>query len=186
MKSCKQLGFLAIPTLLAAGYIVVSPAIRAADIPTGHSEEVTDLLSTAETEAIDLKHDAAKMESFTRSKLSWESHSVQIAMIKEHVNKVGELLTKLHAERETAASWQQQAIDRIGPLLKQLAANTTAMISHMNENPGKIHMASYRDYAVANSQTAERLAALIGDFVEYGEATEKLEALNEKLVIAER
>lgn len=186
MKSCKRLGFLAIPTLLALGAIAVSTAIRAADTPATRSEEVTELLSMAETEANDLKHDAAKMESFTRSKLSWESHSAQITVIKEHVNKAGELLTKLHAERGTAAPWQQQAIDQIEPLLKQLAANTTAMINHMNENRSKVHMAPYRDYAVANSQTAERLAALIGDFVEYGEATEKLDALNEKLEIAER
>lgn len=187
MKGHKQLSFLAILALLVAGYVVASPAARAADTPADHSEEVSGLLSTAETEALELKHDAAQMESFARSSgLTWKSHAQQINMIKQHVNKVGELLTKLSAARETAAPWQQKAIDQIEPLLKQLAANTEATINHLNERKSGVQGSTYRDYALANYHAAEKLAALISDFVDYDEAMENLDTLGQKLVIAER
>ena len=80
-------------SLLLAG-IVLAPALRAAEIP-GDSKEVSDLLSQAKTQAIQLKNDAADMEAFTRSNLSWQSHALKITEIKQDVNKVGETVAKL-------------------------------------------------------------------------------------------
>ena len=184
MKSRKRLGFIAI-TLLTAGYIGASPAARAAYPPSGDSEEVTQLLLDAKAEAIELEHDAMRMETFTRNPVSWHSHTNQITLIREHVNKTAKLLTKLHEARGTASPWQQKAIDQIHPLLKQLAANTRAAIEHLN-NTQNVDLASeYHSYLKANLNAAEKLATLIADFIDYDEAVEKLEGLNQKLAVAE-
>ena len=185
MKSRKRLGFLAIVTLLAAGYMVVSPVARATDPSPGDSEEVAQLLSDAKVEAIELEHDAMAMETFTYNKVSWETHATQLSLITEHVNQIGKLLAKLDAARETASTWQQKAIDQIEPLLKQLAANTSAAIEHL-KNTKNVHQANeYKSYLKANSKAAENLATLIGDFIEYDETEDKLAALNQKLAIAQ-
>ena len=51
MKGQKILGFLAIPAILVAGYLFVSPGAKAADEAPVASPEVTKLLASSETEA---------------------------------------------------------------------------------------------------------------------------------------
>ena len=51
--------------------------------------DLTALLQEARTTATQLNRDAATMESFTRSNLTWQSHSAQITQIKDHINKAG-------------------------------------------------------------------------------------------------
>src|SRR5574337_1502528 len=82
--------------------------------PAADSEEINTLLSDAKTEAVQLKHDAQVMETFTRTKVSWRSHAQQISLIKEHVNKTGELVQKLNDVKESSP-WQQTAIERVTP-----------------------------------------------------------------------
>jgi len=130
--------------LVGAGCLIFTPALRAAGM--GDSEEVSKLLSEAKTEAFALKEDAAAMETFTRSEVTWESHVATVNLIKEHINAVGRELTKLDAARPTASPWQATAIDRIKPLLKELAANTEAIITHLNKNPRNLKTNEYKDY----------------------------------------
>ena len=181
MKSNRRRGLLLILALLVLGWVIVSPAIRAADASTPRSEEVSQLLSQAKKEALELEHDALEMETFGRSRVSWMSHARQLDLVKEHINKTGKLLSKLNALRDAAAPWQQKAIDQIEPLLKQLAANTTAAINHIGDNRNDFHEDYYKGYLLANYETADKLAALIRDYVDYEEAMEKLEALNRRL-----
>src|SRR6516162_3187204 len=99
------------------------------------SKEVSALLSDVKTEAVQLRHDADEMKAFTHSTLTWESHARKVEEIKEHVNSAGKLLTKLDNAKKDASPWQQQAIDRITPLLKELASSVTATIDHLSQKP---------------------------------------------------
>jgi hypothetical protein len=105
-------------------------------------------------------------------------------MIKGHVNNTGKLLTKLKDAEATGAAWQQTAIKRIEPLLKELAANTEATINNLNENKTKVHFTEFKDYVKANFELATDFEALIRDFVNYGEAKEKVEHLGGKLEVS--
>jgi hypothetical protein len=102
-------------------------------------------------------------------------------VIRGHVNRAGELLTKLNEAREGASPWQHQAIDRIYPLLKELADNTQATINHLNDNQSNVHFSPYTDYAKANYDLAQELAALVSDYVEFGEHEAEFHRLQEKL-----
>ena len=73
------------------------------------------------------------METYTRSNVTWPSHSAQISQIKDHINKAGEILAQLQSARAEAQPWHQDTIDRITPVLKQLASDTEAIINHLNE-----------------------------------------------------
>ena len=179
MSNSKRTASIMAMALLAVAYFVMPPPAEAASIED--SVEISALLTDAKTESLELKSDALEMESFTRSKLRWESHATAITRIKEHVNKVGELVTKLNEARHTGSPWQQDAIGRITPLLKELAANTESTIEHLNNNRDRLHTTEYKNYVVANYDLSKDLAALIGDFVDYGKAKEKFETLQQKL-----
>jgi hypothetical protein len=181
MKNYRGIAGLVTPALLVAGYLIIPPTMKAAE--TGDSTQISQLLADAKAEAVELKHDSADMESFTKSKLSWESYASKVEMIKGHVNSTGKLLVKLQEAEATASPWQEAAIRRIEPLLKELAANTEATIKHLNENRTKIHVTEFKDYVKANYELATDLEALIRNFVNYGEAKQKFERLGEKLEI---
>ena len=144
MKNYRGVAGLVTPALLVAGYLIIPTAMKAAE--TGDSVQISQLLADSKAEAVELKHDSADMESFTKSKLSWESYASKVEMIKGHVNSTGKLLVKLQEAEATASPWQEAAIRRIEPLLKELAANTEATIKHLNENRTKIHVTEFKDY----------------------------------------
>ena len=101
-------------------------------------------------------------------------------MIKDHINQAGGLVIELAARRTKASAWQQAAIDRVTPLLRELASNTEATIEHLIKNQRRIHTQEFQEYVKATYNMATRLAAIIGDFVDYAEAKDKYEPLSRK------
>jgi methyl-accepting chemotaxis protein len=161
--------------------------VRAVAAPSqSDSEEINKLLADAKAEAVELKHDAREMESFTRSGVNWESHAQKLTLIKEHVNKCGEVVQKLNDAKSTGSPWQQTAIERVTPLLSEMAKNIEGTIEHLNNNKSRVRMQPFKDYVVANYDLANQLAALINDFVDYGKSKDKFENLGDKLEVAER
>jgi DNA repair exonuclease SbcCD ATPase subunit len=169
--------------LLAAGCFLISSGAPAADTPSGSSQEVNQLLSQIKTEAKALEDDADVLALWTRARQGgWQSHSMKLSEIREHVNQAGQLLAKLNEAREGASPWQQQAIDRIYPLLKELADNTETTINHLRDNQSRIHFPPYTDYAKAGYDLAKELASLISDYVDYGDHEAEFHRLQEKLL----
>jgi len=183
MKILKSIALLVILGLLVVVCLGMPPALNAADKSTLDNEAISKLLADAKTQAIDLKKAAEQLESFTRTKASWESHAGMIEKMKEQINETGKLLAKMTDLRSSGTPWQQQAIDQITPLLKELATNTTATIDHLKANRSRLNTPEYRDYVIANYDVATELTALISDFVDYGRTKARLENLTNKLEI---
>lgn len=179
MKHSCVVSGLATVTLLGIGFLASPSIVIAAS--NDDSAEISKLLADTKAEAVELTRDASDLEAFTKSKLSWSTYAGKVEMIKEHINNSGKLLTKLQEAQDSGSAWQQTAISKIEPLLKELAANTEATIAFMSENKGKIHFPEFRDYAKANYEMASDLEALVRDYVSYGEAREKVDRLNRKL-----
>ncbi len=169
------------PALLVAGYLLIPTAVRASE--PMDSAEITKLLNDVKTEAMELRHDSEDLDTFVRSRLTWESHAGKIDMVKAHINNTGKLLTKLKAAEASGELWQQTAIQRIEPLLMELASNTEATIDHLNKNQARVHFPEFRDYVKANYELSVDLEELIRDFVGYGEAKDKLERLERKIEV---
>ena len=179
MKEYRVIVSLATLALLVAGYLFTPTTMRAAE--KGDSAQINQLLADAKAEAIQLRDDSGDMDSFVRSRPSWVSYAGKVEMVKGHLNNTGKLLAKLQEAQAAGSPWQQAAIQRIEPLLKELAANTEATINHLTENRASIHFAEFKDYVRANYKLATDLEALIRDFVDYGEAREKFEHLGAKV-----
>lgn len=147
----------------------------------GDSAEASRLLQQAKTSAAQLSRDTTLMKSWAGTRLSWESHVHQINAIKEHVNNSGKILTELHNARDGAEAWQQDAIDRITPMLQEMASNTEGIINHLNEHQGRTWVPEYRNYVEANAEQAADLYRLISDYLSYGSAKSKAESLEKTL-----
>ena len=142
--------------------------------------DVAALFQEARSTAVQLNRDAATMESFTRSNLTWQTHSAQIARIKEHINKAGSILSQMQAARADAKPWHQDAIDGITPTLKELASNTESIINHLNETPQQLKDPTYVQYLQSNAKLASDLSAAVGNIVDYDNTNTKMEELEAK------
>lgn len=145
------------------------------------SKEVSELLSDVKSEAIQLNHDADELQLFMQSDFSRETQVRKLAQVREHINAAGGLLQKLENLRHAASPWQEQAIDRITPLLKELASSVTSTIEHLNEKPNELRTSPYMEYVAANYDMACKITELISDYVEYGKSKAKAEELGAKL-----
>ena len=157
------------------------PAPTADDNPA-----VMQLLMDAKQKAAAVSQDADQMEALTRTDATWHAHAAQLDEMKQHVNDLARAAEKLEASRASASPWQQQAIDRMMPLLKELASNTNAAISHLSELQSRPVSPSYTQYLTANTETAHELAQMISNFVDYGQTKAKMEALEQKLEVAQK
>ncbi|MFZ0960589.1 MAG: hypothetical protein WAO35_06755 [Terriglobia bacterium] len=182
MNSQKRTPYILILSLLVAGCFSIAPASNAADTSSGSTQEISQLLSQVKAEAIALEDDADHLALWARGKqMSHASHANRLTMMAQHINQAGELLTELNKARDTASPWQQQAIDRIYPLLKELADNTQATINHLNDNDSNVKFSAYEDYTKAGYDLAKELATLVSDYVEFGEHEAEFHRLQEKL-----
>ena len=178
-------GALATLTLVLFSSLAVL-GLLAASQNNQENPEVTRLLADAREKAAVLSRDADEMEALTRSDVSWQTHADMLNTIKEHVNDLARTVGKLNASRDSASEWQKQAIDRVMPLMKELAANTTAAINHLNENKLRPTSGSYKEYLKENAETAHQLSDIISSFVRYGDTRARLEKLEQRLEIASR
>jgi hypothetical protein len=186
MNNGKRTGILVALTLLVAASFAILPASRAADTPAQDSEEVSKLLTDVKAETHELERDAENLSAWARAKdLSWESHTGQISLIREHVNKTGQLLAELNSARDSASPWQQKAIDEIYPTLKSLADNTQSTINLLGEKKNQLHVGpEYRDLATANYDLARELSALVTDYIDYGKHQADFQRLQDKLQVS--
>jgi hypothetical protein len=146
------------------------------------SEQVSKLLAETKTTAVQLKSDALTMESFRRMNVSAQSHATAINQIKADINELGKQVAKLKGLEYEASPWQTAAIERIYPYLDELSGYTTAAIERLSGD--RTHtLADYDDYLQANADNATNLAAMLGEFVDFGNARVKAEQLSGRLEV---
>jgi leucyl-tRNA synthetase len=184
MKTVHKVVYRLMTCVAASAMLVLLSQQTAAQ--SDENPQVTQLLTEARDKAAVLSKDADEMESLIRTDASWQTHATMLEQVKEHVNDLGRIAEKLKGARESAAPWQQKAIDRMLPELKELANNTTAAIQHLNENKTRPTTGNYAEYLKENTETAHQLSSMISSFVKYGQTRAKLEKLEQRLEVASK
>lgn len=164
---------------LAVAVLSLTPAV-ASTRTVKDSEEVFGFLAEAKSEAVQLQKSAEEMNSFAPFTTSWQTHAAKIEEVKRHVNKLGELVTKMN-RAEAPSPWQQQAIGEVTSMVEELSANVTMTIFHLNENQDRLIFSSFPEYVAANAELATDMAQLISDYVAYGQAKQDVEELSFEL-----
>lgn len=175
-KTGKVLAAIAAFAFLVMGSVCVKA--QSAD-----SEKINELFNNIRQHASHAEADAELLESYTRSKMSWESHARRIESIRSHVKDLAADFNEASALRPEGSKWQQEAIDQLQPVLQGMADHIKATIDHLNDNKNNVHMQPWIDYVHANRDYAVRAAELIRDYVDYSEAKSTTEKLEQKLQI---
>lgn len=86
MKSIPRI--LIFPLVLA---LMVFAGIQRSSAETRDSDQISQLLTQAKGHAIDAEDDAATLEAYARSHLSWQSHARKLDSMKDHINEMGKI-----------------------------------------------------------------------------------------------
>jgi hypothetical protein len=164
------------------GVLALVPLFSQAQKPD--STAISDLLKEAESHAVLALEDAEKLEAYSHSTVSSESHANRLNLIRDHANDLIKDFNQLSLMREEGSPWQQEAIDRVNPLLHEMADNLSTIIAHFKENKNRTQMTPFHDYVTANRELIGKTSQLISDFVHYGETRAKKIALEKTLELS--
>jgi Mg2+ and Co2+ transporter CorA len=148
------------------------------------NEQLTKLLGEANEAAATLAKDANDTGTLVWLQESYESHAAKLDQVADDVNAMARIVAKLTELRSTGSDLQEQAADRILPLLTNLAENTTAAIKYLNQNQGiDPPSEAYKQYLRDNDETAQHLSSTVSSLFEYEKSMAKVEKYKKSLEI---
>src|ERR1700728_2088486 len=166
------------------GVLVVSLLLRVpleANITRPESPQLTDLLSDASNEALELASDATEMQSLISNDTNWVTHALMLAKVKGHVDSMALIIEKLSKAQKSGSELQEQAVEQMLPLVKELSANTTAAINYLKQSKTRPISDTYTRYLERNAETAHQLSSIISSLIDYEKSMTEIEKLRSKL-----
>ena len=171
-------------TLFVAPYFSMANA-RPISQHAGDSTSVSSLLLQARKDTMQLRKDAEELQSFNWSKMSWQSHADKLNQIRDDVNSLGTLVTKLNEEKTKASPGEQQVINHVTRMQNEVASKVQASIEDLRKNPERVETFGNRDDYAAIAEISSKMAAQISDVVQYDQTYAKLEKLARRLEISQ-
>lgn len=137
-------------------------------------KEATDLLSGIETDSRHIATLADEVIMLRRQPaVAWTSHGSTLMEIREAVNDMGMKLSRLETIRSSALPWQQQAIDRVAPLVRLTADNVQDAILFLNANQHGLWKPEYGKYTRNMAAEAGQIATSVREFETYANARQR-------------
>jgi hypothetical protein len=158
-------------------YLVVLPLLSAVTRET--SAKLTELLWDARDEAVQLSSDADQMLILSDS--NWLTHDLMLHKIQGHVDDMEMIVRKLNETQRSGSDVQQQAVEQMLPLVRELSENTTAAIHYLNQNKNRPPSDTYRQYLQKNADTARELSSMVSSLVDYEQSMADITELRRKL-----
>jgi K+/H+ antiporter YhaU regulatory subunit KhtT len=160
--------------LIVQASSVVSPT-------RGESRELTQLLQDASDEAQRLAIDAQDTQALITTDKNWITHALALAKIKGHVDNMSLIIDKLSNAQKSGSKLQEEAVQRIIPLVNELSENTQAAIDYLNRNKNRPDSETYREYLEKNAETARQLASVVEALLDYEKSMSEIQKLRSKL-----
>lgn len=145
------------------------------------NQELATLLDQASDEARELAVDAEEMRAVIETDQNWVTHKLKLAKIKGHVDNMSLIVDKLTKVQKSGSELQQQASERILPLVKELQANTTGAMNYLDQNRDRPDSNAYRRYLERNAQSAQQLASIISALDDYQKSMAEINSIRSKL-----
>jgi ankyrin repeat protein len=179
---CYESRTLYVVALLA---LIMSELSAFAYVTRGESQQLTQLLEDARSEALELASDAEDCRTLTASDDKWVNHALMLAKVKAHVDNMALIIDKLNKAAKSGSALQEQAVQQMLPLVKELSDNTTAAINYLNQNKSRPVSDAYTQYLEKNAETARQLSNMITTLCDYEKSMADIEALRSKLTTPE-
>ena len=157
-----------------------SSAFEQAMPVTPAQKEVDRLLKQISANAASTGRHADTLDSFTRgaNRLGYETYAAELTHAKEAINAMVADFRRLQDLSPNALPWQQAVIDRIGPVLSEMAGHVSTAIERLNESRGRLLSAEYREAVTNLYAYAGHARNLIAVNLDYARAREKLNTLD--------
>jgi hypothetical protein len=143
--------------------------------------ELTQLLADANDEAFELARDATDTQMLIRTDGNWVDHALMLAKVKGHVDNLALIIEKLSKSQKSGSELQEQAVEQMLPLVKQLSANTTAASNYLKQSKTRPISDAYTQYLEKNAETAHQLSSMISSLIDYEKSMTEIEQLRSKL-----
>jgi histidyl-tRNA synthetase len=152
-----------------------------AGVARSDSQELATLLEQASDEARELAIDAEDLQTLIVNDQNWLTHTLKLAKIKGHVDNMSLIVDKLTRAQKSGSELQEQALQRILPLVKELQANTTAAMNYLNQNKDRPVSDAYKQYLEKNAETARQLSSIISALDDYEKSMTEINSIRSKL-----
>jgi hypothetical protein len=145
------------------------------------SSELSELLSAANDEAIELASDADETQLLVVSDSNWLSHAILLNKVKAHVDNMASIIDKLSKAAKSGSPLQEEAANRMLALVKELSGNTTAALNYLNQHKDRPTAEIYREYLKKNAEAAHQLSSMISSLYDYQMSMKEIDKLRSKL-----
>jgi hypothetical protein len=171
MATIGSLVAIAAPTFAAP-----APASHDTSAPRVMLEEMRTLASTTADQA-----DRVRMYGANYA-LSSDAQLSPLWTMKTDINTMGKEIATLEAERGTLQPWEQQAIDKVLPLLKEAANNTEEAIQFFNNNHNFLWSPEYRGYAQKVKEDSAQISKTLKTYLKYEKVQNQEEQLQNTIM----
>ena len=174
----RQHGPFVMAALVAIFTLLLSVTVYAS---TDENPQLTQLLADANDEAFELARDATDTQMLIRTDENWVDHALMLAKVKGHVDNLALIIEKLSKAQKSGSDLQEQAVEQMLPLVKQLSANTTAALNYLKQSKTRPTSETYTRYLEKNAETAHQLSSMISSLIDYEKSMTEIEQLKSKL-----
>src|SRR3984893_14110696 len=161
--------------------IVTLLASVTASATKAENPQLTQFLADANDEAFELARDATNTQMLIRTDENWVDHALMLEKVKGHVDNLTLIIEKLSKAQKSGSDLQEQAVEQMLPLVKQLSANTTAAINYLKQSKTRPISDTYTQYLEKNAETAHQLSSIISSLIDYEKSMTEIEKLRSKL-----
>ena len=113
---------------------------------------IPKLLDQVRQHAAQANRDGAILESYTYSPIDFRMYAQTLTNLKAHVQNMFRGYYQLQQMRDRGTPAQQEAIDRLDPLLREVATSLTNTIQELNAEQGRVNMPGFRARVHSNTQ----------------------------------
>ena len=145
------------------------------------SPQLTQLLADANDEAFELARDATDTQMLICTDENWVDHALMLAKVKGHVDNLALIIEKMSKAQKSGSELQQQAVEQMLPLVRQLSANTTAALNYLKQSKTRPTSETYTRYLEKNAETAHQLSSMIWSLIDYEKSMTEIEQPRSKL-----
>jgi hypothetical protein len=116
--------------------------------------------------------------------INWASDAAEVTLMKREVAAIVPTMGALNQTRGQASPAQLAAMDRILPVVQEIADNTTKAIDFLAKHQTRLTSKQYKDYVEQSSDTSNRLASLVSQLVDYESSKTRFDLAKRNLELA--
>jgi hypothetical protein len=114
------------------------------------STEISILMGQARADATQADIDLTALETYSMANIPWQVHFLRLQQIHVHVGHLLKDVSQLKAIASKGTPGQQDAINRLDPLVQTMASNINAAIKYLNRNHSTVNMPVFTDQVRVN------------------------------------